>query len=1062
MPSKLDVTRPWAWESRLTARKRNLGQFQRVADSIKGMVEGGDYEGASRVVQASTPDPEPPRRPAWQTQVGEAVKAQLAGRAGARVGRSQPTGGGGALGGDAGVRAGEPAMPDEDGGGGGGGFLGGLHKAVGLAVRGTLAAGRFAVEGIKETASPVVITDDQGQLVAPTRENVSAQNRRLGERAAGRFEMTPQDYISGNSFLNEVGAGVIPRAVNRLPKDVGGIPVRTPASFAVDTVAAPATFLTAGAGGVVGGGGRIGFKAIGAAVAKQLAKEAAAGATAGAATQVVDESLPENTPPWLRIGANVAAGLAGGVAGYKAADNPVAARDALNRNVARLQGREGRLPAIGLGIEDVSGEVPPVSRITGQPLDPEPMPLDDVPGPQQRGKYTVPAVGQAGADQAIADKGAVYQRSPLAGAWGPIRKASAALSPAVGLDKDVLVAYRASNGVKAQLRTAFDSATEPHVRAVEKAVTDTPPVYIGPVAKNDAQKRLIGTVKDIADRPEAYTISPALRAALDDLDNANWHDVAARVRGEYSGDQIFPYTGQNRDGYVFLPTLRTSETEADQIAASLVTISGSRGAKTKVFRSAWERAAEHPDFKAETDLGELIARHNEGMAANAADNTFKLGAGGKTLTEVMEELHPELVRFKQVTREGITSIRGKLVTAEQRFRGAAMEQTDVTRAQAAAGARHERLAAAVAALGDDYGPELSHLAGQAYEARLQYERMARMAARAGEAAYWAKSTQIRALRDSLKMAEDTLHNLVKAYKAAEIDPEKYLREPQTQRFYSPEAAKSVNSVLSRPAGVGKKAVAVLDEVRASHLAGDASPLTIQGQLAILSSPVNTAKAIKEVLGEDPLAVLRNIATTEAEDVADYAFATGRPFGRQAYELSVSQGKRGVARIPGVKPLEDRMFAIVELASYRGWKADRDLLLKWNPERDRNWANNAAARTWEKVIPSLSPAERGVSQTRAAVERAVLTSASFAISPAVLLREAVTGLAKLGANSALKQGFAWSSLSGTEQLAIRRVLTFAATTATISGATAAVSANSRGLSVEEARSEERRVGKECRL
>jgi len=364
----------------------------------------------------------------------------------------------------------------------------------------------------------------------------------------------------------------------------------------------------------------------------------------------------------------------------------------------------------------------------------------------------VPDVGTAGIQQAIAEKLSVF-RDPnsLVTKWAPVRKAASWLAPAVDMDKQVLSAYRAKAGVRASLRTQFDATLDPYIRRVEALVTKDAPEYIGPAATTPGQKALIGTIKDMADRPEAYRIAPDLRAAMDDLNVAQWNDVSAVVRGQF-GVEVRPFTASGKPGFVHLPTVRTADTEADKIAAQLAALGTKQGAKTRAYATAWERAAADGDFIPETNIRELTGIHSEAMASDAANQTFRQGAGGKTLTEVMDELHPKLRESKERVRSEIANLKARLQTVNQQFRGAALEQADLTRAQRVADARLQRINDQIEAMGDDFGPELSHLSGQAYELRLEFERLGRAAIKAGQSAYWKRGTQTQALKDALAVA----------------------------------------------------------------------------------------------------------------------------------------------------------------------------------------------------------------------------------------------------------------------------------------------------------------------
>lgn len=1020
----LDEIRPWSWQNRVQAKKQNASTVQRIASQVRPYVEKGDYAGAQQALQQAAPPPPQTRGPSpLMRRVGERVGAAF------EEMKAQQT--------RMGVQG--TAKTEDDGG-----FLDAVKGGVLRTVRGVKAVN----EGIEDAGYAMSRYNPLSRatgVTPPTEAEFEGGAR--GERMAAGLQRAGDigmASVSGERFVNNLAG-----------RDVtSGLPA--PVRYGIESFAAPVTLATAGTAGLAGGG----LKAVGQAVAKRWALEGTSDLAGRVTAEQVANRLPEGAPAPVRIGTSILAGAAGGAATYKGLQQAPGVARAFKEGIDAQGGLASELGEVQLPGKGVPDSGAPASTGAGAMADAA-AGIDQA-KPTLKGGYRVktgsgqvldvPEVGTAGIQQAIAEKLSVF-RDPnsLVTKWAPVRKGASWLAPAVDMDKQVLSAYRAKAGVRASLRTQFDATLDPYIRRVEALVTKDAPEYIGPAATTPGQKALIGTIKDMADRPEAYRIAPDLRAAMDDLNVAQWNDVSAVVRGQF-GVEVRPFTASGKPGFVHLPTVRTADTEADKIAAQLAALGTKQGAKTRAYATAWERAAADAEFIPETNIRELTGIHSEAMASDAANQTFRQGAGGKTLTEVMDELHPKLRESKERVRNDIANLKARLQTVNQQFRGAALEQADLTRAQRVADARLQRINDQIEALGDDFGPELSHLSGQAYELRLEFERLGRAATKAGQSAYWKRGTQTQALKDAMAVAEADLHKLVQAYKAAEIDPQQYLREPSTMRYYRPDAAKTVNSLLSQPAGKGKALIELGDEIRAFHLAGDASPLTVQGQLAVLSDPVNLGAAIKwlGVDRSDPRAILRQVAQNEVDDVRDYTRATGRAFGQQAFELSATQqGKRGLARIPGVKPVEDWMFSAIELAQYRSWQRDRDLLLKMNPGRDRIWAANESARAWEKIIPSLSPAERGVSATRGGVERTLLTSMSFAASPAMLTKEAASGLVKLGIARTMDPAKAWRTLDGREQIAIMRLATFAGGVAMVSGISAAASAPSRNMSVEDA-------------
>jgi len=1059
----IDIIAPWSWQNRVQAKKQDTSTVQRIASQVRPYVEKGDFAGAQQALQQAAPAPPQPR-----------VQSPLMKRVGERVGsafeemKAQQA--------RMGVQGTAKAADD-------GGFLDAVKGGVMRQLRPGNVLKALGT-GLDVMSNPANALNPRGQIVG--RPGMYEQEGGAGERAvnrlAGAGEGASMNVVSGERFVNNLAGQNVTR----------GLP--TPARYAVESFAAPVTLATAGSAGLAGGG----LKAVGQAVAKRWALEGTSDLAGRVTAEQVANRLPEGTPAPVRIGTSLLAGVAGGAATYKGLQQAPGVARAFKEGIDAQGGLAGELGQVTLPGRGGA----PLASAAASTTPPPPPPSGGYTVMSGSGQpLHVPDVGTAGIQQAIAEKLSVF-RDPnsLVTKWAPVRKAASWLAPAVDMDKQVLSAYRAKAGVRASLRTQFDATLDPYIRRVEALVTKDAPEYIGPAATTPGQKALIGTIKDMADRPEAYRIAPDLRAAMDDLNVAQWNDVSAVVRGQF-GVEVRPFTASGKPGFVHLPTVRTADTEADKIAAQLAALGTKQGAKTRAYATAWERAAADAEFIPETNIRELTGIHSEAMASDAANQTFRQGAGGKTLTEVMDELHPGLKQKRDDLTQSVASLRARVNTMVRQAGGLDDEADELDRALAqfdrgmpAGGMRPlSRLGTVLAnaqakvdalradkpvrmmtgggpvrltvpptdaalaqagamekvtkAFGDVIPDDVKQVSKLDTAMARTRRRIDLLSARRD-----IRIANLPVLKRQLEQAENELQRWRTAYQAAEIDPQQYVREPATMRYYRPEAAKTVSSLLSQPAGKGKALIELGDEIRAFHLAGDASPLTMQGQLAVLSDPVNLGAAIKwlGVDRSDPRAILRQVAQNEVDDVRDYTRATGRAFGQQAFELSATQqGKRGLARIPGVKPVEDWMFSVIELAQYRSWQRDRDLLLKMNPGRDRIWAANESARAWEKIIPSLSPAERGVSATRGAVERTLLTSASFAASPAMLTKEAASGLVKLGLARTMDPVKAWRTLDGREQIAIMRLSTFAGLVAMVSGISAAASAPSRNMSVEDA-------------
>jgi len=769
------------------------------------------------------------------------------------------------------------------------------------------------------------------------------------------------------------------------------------------------------------------------------------------------------------LAANLATGAAGAAYGYATGDDT---QDRWKRALAFGVGGLAGGAAVRVGVRAAfPGALPttapprPASILSALPPDAVENSYTTASGIQR----IVPKVGTSGAGRAVAAKlealktpGRVMEALPPV-----VRNGVALLNPSVNQDQQVLVAWRAGQGVRAQLQTEWTAALNPIVERVETLLPTA--TYHGP--RGTAADMLIGTAKDIADHPELYDISPELRSALDDLNVAMWDEVAGRARAEYGVD-VHPYEGDGKPGFVYLPTLAAKDSLDDKLVNAFDSLSTKSMAKRRGYVSARERlvdpetgqtpesvkrslAAGAKEFVPETDLRELVSAHIQAMASNAGHATMKEGAGGRTLPDIVQELHPGLAEAKTRARQNVTNLNSKMKTATaakaDTLKRISLNDTQMRQLDKRMQPLENRIAALEAE--NEFGPELSYLSGQVRELRMMRGKITNYA-KTLEGRKTFNEAKIKALDDAIDSAHNDLLDVVKRYESAGTDP--YVRDPLTQRWYTPEAAKTMTQLLARPAGFGKNLADISDEIRAWHLAGDASLGTIQGALGVMSDPISAAKTARKMLaGGNPQAELARLARDEADDVAEYTFATGRVFGDPLAEIR--QQARGFERVPGIRTAQDQLSALFERGSYEAWKRERDIVLHENPGMSRSLAGHEAANMLSKVVPGLNPAERGVSGTRAALERGALTSVSFATSPALLGAEAAKGTAKLAQQAALKlmrspsvnPDGAWAALTAREQIALRRTVMLAGTVTALSTASAILSAPSRNLSVEEA-------------
>lgn len=678
-----------------------------------------------------------------------------------------------------------------------------------------------------------------------------------------------------------------------------------------------------------------------------------------------------------------------------------------------------------------------------------------LPGGRER---IVPKQGTSGAERAIAAKQeALHKPGAIVTHLPPVlRNGVALLNPSSNMDQTALVAWRARQGVKAQLNSEFQRVLTPLKKAVTDAWASGGATYKGP--KGDHSASIVGTLKDIADRPELYDITPELRTALDDLGVAMWDEVSGRVRLEYGVD-VQPYSAAGKADFVYLPTLARADSIDDKFEAATAGMGTSRRAKRRAYQTAADRMKADKEFVPETDLDSLVSTLAEAMASNAGNATFKHGAGGRRLVDVIDELHPTVRKQKDQARAGLAALKKRILDTtankQELMRSITLDERDLARIEKRLAPISKRVDALEE--GDEFGAELSYLSGQQRELELMRAKIMKAATtKEGRMAF--ADVKLDAMSDGVNQAQKRVFEMVKAYETSGTG--KYVQDPHTFRWYTAEQAKTINDLMKVPTGFGKQMLEIADEIRAFHLAGDFSPMSIQGQLGVLADPITAMKSIRAI-GRDPRGAMAKIFAEEADDVSAYTFATGRQFGEQVAELgtraAVGEGRRGLGRVPAIAKLEDDVFAGLQVMMFKQWQKDRTGLLKMNPGMSPELAASEAASALSKMVPGLNPAERGVSGLRAGVERLALTSTSFAAGPAMAAADAGTGylklaraaMQKLAANGSGNPASAWQTLSGREQLAIQRTLTASATVTGIAALSAMASAESRGLDPVEA-------------
>jgi hypothetical protein len=569
-------------------------------------------------------------------------------------------------------------------------------------------------------------------------------------------------------------------------------------------------------------------------------------------------------------------------------------------------------------------------------------------------------------------------------------------NPSVTLDRAVLVRAHAKNATIAAVeRSARTTRMGPQADLEAAFAADTP-AYIGP--KGTKAAILDGELVDMLDNPELYEPqSPRLRDAVEAWDDANTQNLST-VRGEYGAD-VLPYSS-GKPGSAYKPNRPTRESmeaaqEGVQKGYSSARVTGKTSvAKTRLYESARERMMHDPKFVPETNLESLMAAHDRGLANMAGNEAFRKGMG-KTRLEAMQETHPKLA-------ERMTGLRSRVQALQSNARNLQQRLDD----------RVDQF------LADPDSVTLAELS-ESLDVRLQKGI--------------SEGADLKALNAEIQAVRQDIRALKPAWEGANLDP--YVLNQKTYRYHTPEQSASIDRVLQTDPNYGAGLLDFIDEVRMTAFAGDTSPLTgIQLPIAMMSSPLNGVKALPNITRQlFKSGELDRIAAAEPDMVRRFNVASEQPFGEGGAEF-YRQGK-GLGRLPVLGPKIDaanrKMMEAVELMRYAIWKNDTKMAQRMNPRVAADVADADAANTLSAAIPALNPTDRGLSVLEAKLERGVVISPSFLGAPAKLMKDATSGLVKLGTSRNLSPAGRWQELAVREQLAIIRGTTLIGSLGTLS-------------------------------
>ena len=583
--------------------------------------------------------------------------------------------------------------------------------------------------------------------------------------------------------------------------------------------------------------------------------------------------------------------------------------------------------------------------------------------------------------------------------------------PGLKMDLDtrrsVLIAHVAEGQARSDVATRAMSSRAPIQQELTAAFgedamrggkVDVP--FLG--TPEEAASPITGTVKDIADNPHLYTLSPEQTEALNHFDGRNIELLEHIVQGYEAKIGQYPA----KPGGAYLPNLRSSEDLLESMSNESAAIAKG-GMGHRFYESARDRMTADPGFSPELNVVKLMDAMDMGKARAAGGLTFREAVGGKSLDEVMSATHPAL--FQKMTRLK------KTLAGLRRWKG----QLDEGVFQAVDDF-----------LADPYAESLDEL-------RDSMDVHIRAGRTTGE-----DRTAVAAAIDDVKAQ---IAGLRPAWKGARTFPYERVEEG-LYRYYTPETANLIKEVRQRNTNPLTK---FMEEIRGGSFSSDVSPIVgVQTPLGTLFDPVGQAKSGVGAIGRgiaerDPLRTFRTSAL--AEDIGADTPRWTQFFslmGRAPAGTPDEMAAGWISRIPkvgkAVNQLTEGTFIAVTRQQFNMWK-DMTKSLTDDGVPDLV-AQVAAAGKVQEVFPLLQGTRLGQSPRRTGVIRALPTSYSFIRQPIALTAQATQGFIKLGTKQTLKPS---------EKLAVKLMLTFAASTASVSASSAVLSAEAKGRDKSQA-------------
>jgi hypothetical protein len=512
-----------------------------------------------------------------------------------------------------------------------------------------------------------------------------------------------------------------------------------------------------------------------------------------------------------------------------------------------------------------------------------------------------------------------------------------------------------------------------------------------------------GTVYDAIQRPYAYNLTLLQRQAIRAWGQAD--EQMRQVINDFFGGEIGQFVPERDGTYVQNLNRSTARTEQlDTLARQEgLTITGSGKSKPRVWDSGFDRWKSNVErgldpervFVPEVNLRTLGHIQDAAKANAAGDMTFRAAIGGKTISEVKEEVAPRLVELRNQLRTDIDSIQGRINRAEQSLR------------------RDSAIARRLDSQAQQTARQADELVGrdpiEAYEIAIgELDARARQLSEAasGPAGRADLARQgIESLRDDLASLKDQYADVKRAYDA--VDQQDFVQVSSIPGRYFPTQEAAQLEKLTRTASNSLE-WQIMEGWRSQVLAGDIGPLTgVQGVLLAASGRSGVTRAIIGSLADaartgDLLTpyrteTMQRFLRQNADLVNEFSFYTGRPLGIRRLPDEIGQGGL-LARFPGFTDANEAMFNVTTRRQIEMFKRVKDDLLKAGYSNDE--AAAASSDLSSKINPLTTTARLGQSEARAQKQRFLPTSIGFIRQPLALTEEAFTGLAKMATGQAL--------------------------------------------------------------